>query len=165
MKLAISTTFSPEKILLRWSSFPELLVRRPLSPTSRCAFLEEGGGAFLLAPAAGANAGRSRLPAQDFAFAGFQPLVRRLREFHGDRSVSSAVHLASGRLGPARPGCCRNHFADKANAIGFLRGNRLVQRISLHARPRSPGAATLRSAAAWQQAQLHFRSPELAASR
>src|ERR1700757_3928671 len=54
----------------------------------RRAFLEEGGGPFLLVFGGGANAEVGSFQGKAFTLTGLQPLVRGLqREFHGDRRV------------------------------------------------------------------------------
>src|SRR5271154_274379 len=90
MKLAISTTFSPEKILLLAMACPFQIAAAAVSPTAelRCTFLEEGGGAFLLVFGGGANAEIGGLQGKALALAGLEPLVRsHQREFYGDRRV------------------------------------------------------------------------------
>src|SRR4029077_12688287 len=163
MKLARSTTFSPENIL---SLVIVVLSRSPCaaaaSPTAelRCTFLEEGGGALLLVFSCGANAEIGSFQCKAFALVGLQPLVRSLqRELHGDRRVGR--DLLQNRLGTVNQAGCRNDFIDEANAMGFLRGNRLagedqLQRTTLSHQTRQ----TLRSATAGQQAQLHFGLPK-----
>src|ERR1700742_516481 len=91
MKLARSTTFSPEKILsLAIAVLSKLPCVRAVSSTAElgCTFLEEGGGAFLLVFGGGANAEIGSLQCKAFALAGLEPLVCGLqRELHGDRCV------------------------------------------------------------------------------
>src|SRR5258707_3863760 len=92
MKLAKSTTFSPEKMLLLvMAVLSKSLCAAAASPTAklRHAFLEEGGGAFLLVFGCGTNAEIGGLQGKAFALAGLQPPVRGLqRELHGDLRVS-----------------------------------------------------------------------------
>src|SRR5260221_10623619 len=82
MKLAKSTTFSPEKmLLLAMAVLSKSLCAAATSPTAklRRTFLEEGGGAFLLVFGCGANAEIGGLQSKAFALAGLQPLVRGLQ--------------------------------------------------------------------------------------
>src|SRR5450755_4120828 len=163
MKLARSTTFSPEKILSLAIScpFPNRRVRAA-SPTAelRCTFLEESGGAFLLVFGGGANAEVGSLQCKAFALAGLQPLVRRLQgELHSDRRIGH--DLLQNRLGTVNQAGCRNDLVDETDAIGLLRGNRLagqdqLQRAALSHQPRQ----ALRAAATGQQAQLDFGLPK-----
>src|SRR6202166_4762639 len=133
MKLAKSTTFSPEKmLLLAIAVLSESLCAAAASPTSklRRTFLEEGGGAFLLVFGGGANAEVGSFQCKAFALAGLQPLVRRLQgELHGDRRIGR--YLLQNRLGAVNQAGCSNDFIDEANAIGFLRGNRLAREDQL----------------------------------
>src|ERR1700688_3583468 len=82
MKLARSTTFSPEKIL---SLAMAVLSKSPsvaaASPTAelRCTFLEESGGAFLLVFSGGANAEIGGFERKPFGLAGVHPLVGRFQ--------------------------------------------------------------------------------------
>src|ERR1700688_670832 len=122
MKLARSTTFSPEKILsLAMAILSESLCAAAASPTAelRCTSLEEGGGAFLLVFGGGANAEVGCFQCKGFAFTGLQPPVHRLQgELHSDRRISH--DLLQNRLGTVNQAGCRNDFIDEANAIGFL---------------------------------------------
>src|ERR1700730_524989 len=163
MKLARSTTFSPEKmLLLAMAVLSKSLCAAAASPTSklRGTFLEEGGGAFLLVFGGGANAEIGSFQCKAFALAGLQPLVRGLqRELHSDRRIGH--DLLQNRFGTVNQAACINHFVDEADAIGFLRGNRLaredqLQRATLAHQTRQ----TLRSATAGQQAQLDFGLPK-----
>src|SRR5258708_33403473 len=90
MKLAKSTTCSPEKMLsLAMAVLSKSLCAAAASPTSklRRTFLAEGRGAFLLVFGGGANAEVGSFQCKAFALAGLQPLARRLqRELHGDRN-------------------------------------------------------------------------------
>src|SRR6476660_9753291 len=163
MKLAKSTTFNPAKMLsLDMAVLSESLYAAAASPTSklRRTFLEEGGGAFLLVFGGGTNAEVGSFQCKAFALAGLQPLVRRLQgELHSDRRVGR--DLLQDRLGTLNQTGCGDDFVDEANAIGFLRGNRLaredqLQRTTLPHKTRQ----TLRSATAGQQAQLDFGLPK-----
>src|SRR5258706_3519520 len=91
MKLAKSTTFSPEKMLsLAMAVLSKSLCAAAASPASklRRTFFEEGGGAFLLVFRCRADAEIGRFKRKPLGLAGLQPLVRRLQgELHGDRSV------------------------------------------------------------------------------
>src|SRR5258708_38842421 len=81
MKLARSTTFSPEKILSLAMSCPFQNRRvRAASPTVklRCTLLEEGGGAFLLVFRCGADAKIGRFERKPLGLAGVHPFVGRL---------------------------------------------------------------------------------------
>src|SRR5258708_3602545 len=91
MKLAKSTTFSPEKMfLLTIAVLSESLCLAIFSSTaeSRCALFEEGAGAFLLVFGRGAEAEIRRFEQQAFALARLQAFVRCLqRKLDGDRRV------------------------------------------------------------------------------
>src|ERR1700676_173616 len=163
MKLAKSTTFSPEKmLLLAIAVLSESLCAAAASPTSklRRTFLEEGGGAFLLVFGGGANAEIGSFQCKAFALAGLQPLVRGLqRELHSDRRVGR--DLLQNRLGTVNQAGCRNDFVDEVDAIGFLCRDRFagedqLQRSTLSHQTRQ----TLRSATAGQQPQLDFGLPK-----
>src|SRR5258707_7204973 len=145
---------------LPWQMSGLACARNSASVKLRRAFLEEGGGAFLLVFGCGANAEIGGLQGKAFALAGLQPLVRGLqRELHSDRRVGH--DLLQNRLGAVNQAGCRNDFIDEANAIGFLRGNRLacqnqLQRTALAHQTRQ----TLGSATAGQQAELDFGLPK-----
>src|SRR5713226_3239564 len=127
IKLAKSTTFSPEKILSLAMAVLSKSWCAAVSATAelRCTFLEEGGGAFLLVFGGGANAEVGSFQGKAFALAGLQPLVRGLqRELHSDRRVG-CDRLQDG-LGTVNQAGCWNDFVDQANAIGLLRGNRFA---------------------------------------
>src|SRR6266852_4661572 len=90
IKLARSTTFSPEKILSLAMAVLSKSWCAAVSATAelRCTFLEEGGGAFLLVFRCRADAEVGRFQCKAFALAGLQPLVRRLQgELHSDRRI------------------------------------------------------------------------------
>src|ERR1700686_2147221 len=163
MKLARSTTFSPEKILsLDMTILSKSLCATTASPTSklRGTFLEEGGGAFLLVFGCGTNAEVGSFESKAFALAGLQPPVRGLqRELHSDWGVGR--DLLQNRLGTVNQAGCGNDFVDEADAIGFLGRDRFasedqLQRPTLSHQTRQ----TLRSATAGQQAQLDFGLPK-----
>src|SRR5271169_4744752 len=108
MKLARSTTFSPEKILLLVIAALSELLCAAASPTVelRCTFLEEGGGAFLLVFGRCANAEIGSFQCKAFALAGLQPFVGRLQgELHRDRRVGR--DLLQDRLGTGNQIRCR----------------------------------------------------------
>src|ERR1700736_344470 len=129
---------------------------RAASPTAelRCTFLEEGGGAFLLVFGGGANAEVGGFQCKAFALAALQALVRRLqREFYGDRRVGG--DLLQDGLGALDETGRRNDFVDEADAIGFLRGNRLAREDQLQRTTLADQARqALRAATAWQQPEL-----------
>src|ERR1700676_3714125 len=163
MKLARSTTFSPEKILsLDMTILSKSLCATTASPTSklRGTFLEEGGGAFLLVFGCGTNAEVGSFESKAFALAGLQPPVRGLqRELHSDWGVGR--DLLQNRLGTVNQAGCRNDFVDEAYAIGLLRGNRLAREDQLQRTTLSHQARqALRSATAGQQAQLDLGLPK-----
>src|SRR5258707_9810779 len=133
MKLAKSTTFSPEKmLLLAMAVLSKSLCAAVALPTSklRSTLLEEGGGAFLLVFGGGANAEIGGLQGKTFALAGLQSLVRGLqRELHGDWRVGR--DLLQDSLRSVNQAGCRNDFVDEADAIGLLRGNRFAREDQL----------------------------------
>src|SRR5258708_7328482 len=164
MKLAKSTTFSPEKMLsLAMAVLSKSLCAAAASPASklRRTFFEEGGGAFLLVFRCRADAEIGRFKRKPLGLAGLQPIVRRLQgELHGDRSVGR--DLLQDRLGTVNQAGCGNDFVDEANAIGFLRRDRFagedqLQRTALADQARQ----ALRTATAGQQAELHLGLSEL----
>src|SRR6202166_3913835 len=112
MKLARSTTFSPEKILsLAMTNLSKSPCAAAASPAVklRCTFLEEGGGAFLLVFRCGADAEIGRFERKPLGLAGVHPLVRRFqRELHSDRCVGH--DLLQDRLGTIDHAGCRNDF-------------------------------------------------------
>src|SRR5216683_4910281 len=155
MKLAKSTTFSPEKMLLLvMAVLSKSLCATAASPTSklRRAFFEEGGGAFLLVFRCRADAEIGSFERKPFGLAGVHPLVGRFqRELYGDWRIGH--DLLQNRLGTVNKTGCRNDFVDEANAIGLLRGNRFAREDQLQRTTLSHQARqTLRSATAWQQA-------------
>src|SRR5712672_1871338 len=128
MKLARSTTFSPENIL---SLAIVVLSRSPcaatVSPTAelRCTFLEEGGSAFLLVFRCGADAEIGRFERKSLGLAGVHPLVGRFqREFYGDRRVGR--DLLQDGLGASDEIGGGDNFVDEADAIGFLGRDRFA---------------------------------------
>src|SRR5260221_659387 len=128
MKLARSTTFSPEKILALAMScpFPNRRVRAA-SPAAelRRAFFEEGGGAFLLVFRCRADAEIGRFERKPLGLAGVHPLVDRFqRELYGDRRVGG--DLLQDRLGASDEIGRGDNFVDEADAIGFLGGDRFA---------------------------------------
>src|SRR5258708_9835662 len=163
MKLARSTTFSPEKILslaMRWPFANRRVRGASATAEIRWTFLEEGGGAFLLVFRCRADTEIGGLQGKAFALAGLQPLVRCLQgELHGDRCIGH--DLLQNRLGTINHAGCSNDLVDEPDAIGFLLGNRLasedqLQRTALSHHPRQ----TLRSATPAPQPQLNLRLPQ-----
>src|SRR5216683_8315383 len=145
---------------LPWQMSGLACARNSASVKLRRAFFEEGGGAFLLVFRCRADAEIGRFERKPFGLAGVHPLVSRFqRELYGDRRIGR--DLLQNRLGTVNQAACRNDFVDEANAIGFLRGNRLagedqLQRTTLSHQTRQ----TLRSATAGQKAQLDFGLPK-----
>src|SRR5271169_1157495 len=84
MKLAKSTTLSPEKILSPAMRVSKAVVSISLAAAElRCALFEEGGGALLLVVGSGAEAKIGRLEQQALILAHLQSLVHRgERKFH-----------------------------------------------------------------------------------
>src|SRR6266404_1955856 len=151
MKLARSTTFSPEKMLspdmavLSDSSLSSVELWRPL--------LEEGSRALLLVVGPGAQAEVGGLEQQAFALARVYPLVRRReRELHGDGSVGGDP-LQDG-FG-ARDEIGRRHdLVDKPDAMSLLG----VDHLARQDEPQGPPLADqtrqpLRAAAARDESQ------------
>src|SRR5258706_4665520 len=164
MKLAKSTTFSPEKmLLLAMAVLSKSLCAAATSPTAklRRTFLEEGGGAFLLAFGGGANAEVGRFKRKPLGLAGVHPLVGRFqRELYGDRRVGG--DLLQDRLGASDEIGRGDNFVDEADAIGLrgrdrFAGEDQLQRTALADQARQ----ALRAATAWQQPEFHLGLPEL----
>src|SRR5450755_488383 len=132
MKLARSTTFSPEKMLSLGMAVLSDCCVRPTSPTLklRRALLEESGGAFLLVFRGGTNAEVGSFEGEALMLAGLQSPVRGLQgELHSDRSVSR--DLLQDRLRTLDQAGRGNDFVDETNAIGVLRGNRFAREDEL----------------------------------
>src|SRR5882757_8989153 len=164
MKLARSTTFSPEKILsfaigslLNWSCAlafsPPVELRRSLFKESR--------RALLLVFGSGAKAEVGRLEQNPLALARLQPFVHSFkRELDSDRGVGS--DLVQDRFGACDEIGRRNDLVDKPDAMGFLRTDHLagqyeLERPALADQPREP----LRSAAARKESERDLRLAEL----
>src|SRR5689334_13366579 len=102
MKLARSTTFSPEKMLSLFTllsvGMADSCAQTSLSLELRRALLEEGGGAFSLVVGAGAQAEERCLQRLTFVLAGLHSLVHRFeRILQGNRSVGE--DLRQNRFG------------------------------------------------------------------
>ena len=128
MKLAKSTTFSPEKILsLAIGVSPKFVAQRRVSSPPvelGCALFKEGGRALLLVFGCGAEAEVGSLEQQAFALARLQSLVRRLeRELDGDRSVGG--DFFQDGFGARDQISGWNDFVDEPDAIGLLRADHL----------------------------------------
>src|SRR5258707_103792 len=144
MKLAKSTTFSPEKILSpAMFVTPESCVALSSSTLKLGrALFEEGGRALLLVLGRRAEAKVGSLQQQALALARLQPLVRRLkRELDGDGSVRS--DLLQDGFGARDQIGGRDDFVDEPDAIGFLRADHLsgedeLQGATLADQPRQP---------------------------
>src|SRR5580704_13969275 len=164
MKLARSTTFSPEKMLsLAIGSLLNRCAWRVASLPAelRRSLLEEGGRALLLVFGAGAEAEVGRFEQKPLALARLQPFVHCFkREFDSDRSVGS--DLVQDRLGACDEIGRRNTLVDKADAIGLLRADHLsgqyeLQGAALAHQPRQ----SLRSTAARKESECDLRLAEL----
>src|SRR5712691_2464360 len=163
MKLARSTTLSPEKMLsLAIGYLPnrrELRISSPLE-LGRALF-EEGGRALLLVLGGSAKSEVGSLEQQAFVLARLQPLVHRLeRELDGDRSIG--YDLVQDRFGAGDQIGRRNHFVDEPDTKGLLRADHLpgkneLERAALADQPRQ----TLRSAAARNESQGDLGLAEL----
>src|SRR5882757_7452994 len=158
MKLARSTTFSPEKMLS-----PDMAVLSDSSLSSvelRGALLEEGGRALLLVVGRGAQAEVGGLEQQAFALARVHPLVRRLeRELHGDGSVGGDP-LQDG-FGAGDEIGRWHDLVDQPDAMSLLGADYLAgqdepQGTSLAHEARQP----LRAAAAGNESQGDLRLAE-----
>src|SRR5882762_11796428 len=126
MKLARSTTFSPEKILsLAIGYLPnrrELRISPPVELGR--AFFEEGRRALLLVLGRGAEAEVGRLEQQPLALARLQPFVHSFeRQLDGDRSVGGDP-LQDGLGAPDELGR-RHDLVDQPDAKGLLRADHL----------------------------------------
>src|SRR5580704_6742718 len=164
MKLARSTTFSPEKMLsLAIGSLLNRCAWRVASLPAelRRSLLEEGGRALLLVIGAGAEAEVGRFEQKALALARFQSFVHCFkREFDSDRSVGS--DLVQDRFGACDEIGRRNDLVDKPDTMGLLRADHLsgqyeLERPALADQPRQP----LRSAAARKQSERDLRLAEL----
>src|SRR5947199_882703 len=127
MKLARSTTFSPEKMLSpAMFVSPESCADLSSSPAELGrALFQEGGRALLLVLGRGAEAEVGRFEQQAFALARLQPLVRRLeRELDGDRGVRADL-LQDGLSARDQLGG-RNDLVNEPDAIGLLRADHLA---------------------------------------
>src|SRR5258705_10486877 len=99
--------------------------RNSASVKLRRAFLEEGGGAFLLVFGGGANAEVGRFKRKPLGLAGVHPLVGRFqRELYGDRRFGGVLLqdllVASVEFGRAY------NFVDWSDAIGLLHDDRFA---------------------------------------
>src|SRR5258708_1499590 len=151
MKLARSTTLSPEKMWSVMSASMEL----------RYAFLEEGAGAFPLVRGRGANAEVGGLEGAALALARLEPLVHGLEgELDRDRRIGR--DLRQDRL-CARDEIRRRHnLVDEADAMRLLGADRPAGKNELQRAALSDQARqALRAAGAGQQAELDFGLAEL----
>src|SRR4051794_916496 len=127
MKLARSTTFSPEKMLsLAMFVSPESGAALSSSTLELGrAFFEEGRRALLLVLGRGAEAEIGRLEQQPLTLARLQPFVHsRERQLDGDRSVGGDP-LQDGLGAPDELGR-RHDLVDQPDAIGLLRADHLA---------------------------------------
>src|SRR3954470_10899859 len=165
MKLAKSTTFSPEKMLSLAMGCPfRIAVCVGFSSPSAelwCALFEEGSCPFLLVLGCGAEPEVGGLEQQAFALARLHPLVCRLkRELDGNGSVGG--DFRQGCLGALDQTGGRNDLVDQADAISLLRCDHLAGEDELKSPPFAdePWQA-LRSAAARYETEHNFRLSKL----
>src|ERR1700757_517601 len=122
MKLAKSTTFSPEKILsFAIESLPAPFAKKVSSPSaeSRHALFEEGGRAFILVFGGSAKAEVGSLQQQTFALARFDTFVCRLKcELDGDGGVGG--DSLQDRLSARDKIRGRNDLVDESDPISLL---------------------------------------------
>src|SRR5258708_5362783 len=124
MKLARSTTFSPEKMLSFAMSGLSLLQVSSSPLKSRDALFQEGGRSFLLVLGCGAKPEVGGLEQQAIALARLHALVHGLqRQLDGDGRVGG--DLLHDRFGARDEVDCRHHLIDQAQAIGLLCCNHL----------------------------------------
>src|SRR5580704_13690346 len=160
MKLAKSTTFSPEKMLsLAMAALPESLCAPVLSSTveSRRALFEEGGRAFLFVFGSGAEAEIRRFEQQAFALARLQAFVRCLQgKLDSDRCVRS--DLLQDGFGARDQISRRDDFVDEADPIGLLRADHFSGQNELQGAAFADQAwQALRSASARNEPECDFR--------
>src|ERR1700689_5388434 len=126
IKLARSTTFSPEKILsLAMAVLSKSCCWGAPNAELRCTLLEEGRGAFLLVFRCRADAEIGRFERKPLGLARVHPLVGRFqRELHSDRSVGG--DLLQDRLGAGDQIGRGDNFVDEADAKGFLGRDRFA---------------------------------------
>src|SRR6266478_2181981 len=163
MKLARSTTLSPEKMLSLAISYsaqsPRAAGCLPPVELGRASF-EEGLGALLLVLGRRTQAEVGRLEQHPFVLAGFQAPVRRLEgELDRDRCVGS--DLLQDGFRPRNEIRRRNDLVDQPDApclprVDHLPGQNELQRSTLADQPREP----LRSASTGKQTQLDLRLTE-----
>src|SRR6266403_4074084 len=163
IKLARSTTLSPEKMLSLAISYsaqsPRAAGWSPPAKLGRASF-EEGLGALLLVLGRRTQAEVGRLEQHPFVLAGFQAPVRRLeREPDRDRCVGG--DLLQDGFRPRNEIRRRNDLVDQPDAPCLPRGDHLsrqneLQRPTLADQPRQP----LRSASTGKQTQLDLRLTE-----
>src|SRR5258705_2321928 len=156
MKLAKSTTFSPEKML------SVAIINFPHSPARelRRALLEKGRCAFLLVVGRGAQRKKRAFHDQAFGLARLQPSVDRLDgEFHRQRGVPE--DLPEDLLGARDERAGGHDLVDQPDAVGLLRADHPARENELE-RPSPPDQPrqALRAAVAGDDAQLDFRLTE-----
>src|SRR5438477_1167214 len=168
MKLAKSTTFSPEKIL----SFMVCLVRLSkgratsgpfgsLTFEVRLAFFAERGHALFPVLGTETLGEERRLDVQPFCEAHVETPVRGFdRQF--DRRRGIRIDLVQDGFPPLNEVILGNDFVDQADPVGLLCVDHVgaenqLQRASLADQPRQ----ALRSSVAWDDADRHLRLAEL----
>src|SRR5258705_2268082 len=141
---------------LPWQMSGLACARSSASVELRRAFLEEGGGAFLLVFRCRADAEIGRFERKPLGLAGVRPLVGRFqRELYGDRRVGG--DLLQDRLGASDEIGRGDNFVDEADAIGFLGRDRVTGEDQLERTGLADQARqALRAATARQQPQLHL---------
>src|SRR3954467_6507458 len=129
IKLARSTTFSPEKMLsvvtccLRGRHARSAARRVLLNSASvklRRSFCEKGRGPFGFVARPGAQAEQRCFERKPLRQVRLQPAVHRLeRKLHSDWGIGE--NLLQNRLGSGKQGACRHHLVDEPNPVRFLR--------------------------------------------
>src|SRR5438552_1066592 len=165
MKLAKSTTFSPEKMLSLaiWispeSSRPARFLHRPWNWGTR--FSRNADVPSFLSSGASAEAEVGCFEQKALALARLQPFVHCFkRELDSDRSVGS--DLVQDRFGACDEIGRRNDLVDQPDAMGLLRADHLsgqyeLQGAALAHQPRQ----SLRSAAARKESECNLRLAKL----
>src|SRR6202035_3785962 len=125
MKLASSTTLSPEKMLSLAMGVSKVVIRISLAAAELgCALFEEGGRALLLVFGSAAEAKIGRLEQQALVLARLQSLVHGgERELHCHGGVGR--DFAQDCLGAREQIRCRHDFVNESNAVSLLRAYHL----------------------------------------
>src|SRR5580692_3134692 len=162
MKLAKSTTLSPEKMLSLAIGVSNIVMSISLTAVELgCALFEEGRCALLFIFGSGAEAKIGRLEQQALLLSRLQSLVHSgERELHSHGGVRR--DFPQDCLGAREQIRCRHDFVDESDTVSLLRADHLRGKDELQGATLSHQARqTLRATAARYKSQSDFRLAEL----